>query len=170
MTAHTAADTAHLSSRMPPQSNEVERGVLGAMIRDNDAIDDVLDVLAAEDFYLDAHRKIAAVVFDLHRDGKPADTVVLFEELRRRKQLDDVGGAEYLADLWDAVPTAANAVYYAGIVREKAKARAIIHAGTVAARDAHDSTDSADEIAARLEREVADATGDRRGRPRSPRG
>ena len=67
---------------------------------------------------------------DLYNDGQPVDLVILADVLKKRKQLEDVGGDAYLAELWDAAPTAANAEYYAKIVRDKAIVRNLIHAGT----------------------------------------
>src|SRR6185369_10611762 len=71
-----------------------------------------------------------------------------------RKQIEDIGGAAYLAELWDAAPTAANAEYYARIVREKAIVRNLIHAGTELLRDAYDGSMQADELLAAAERKV----------------
>src|SRR5262245_15343347 len=96
----------------PPFSREAERGVLGAMFRANAIIPDVLARLRSHDFYTDAHQRIFLAVIALHAAGRPVDTVLLYEELRRRQQVENVGGAEYLADLWDAAPTSANWKYY----------------------------------------------------------
>ncbi|HET6572033.1 MAG TPA: DnaB-like helicase N-terminal domain-containing protein, partial [Fimbriiglobus sp.] len=140
--------------RLPPQSREAEKGVIGSVLRDNAVLSDILNVIRPDNFYFDAHQKIFQAVIDLYNDGKPVDTVILFETLRQRKQLEDVGGAEYLADLWDAAPTAANAEYYARIVRDKAVVRNLIHASTELLRDAYDGVTSADELLGMAERKV----------------
>ena len=120
-----------LTDRLPPQNLDAERSVLGSLLRDNDTINDVALLVSEGHFYTDAHQKIYRAILDLYDgQGKPADLVILAQELIRRGQLEDVGRASYLAQLWDAAPTAANAAYYAKIVRDHALARTLIHAGT----------------------------------------
>ena len=81
---------------------------------------------------------------------------MLHERLKKNKQLEDVGGVEYLGDLWEAVPTGANAEYHAKIVRDTAMVRSLIHAGTEILRDSYDRTQSADELVAQAERKIMD--------------
>jgi replicative DNA helicase len=140
--------------RLPPQSREAERGVIGSVLRDNAVLSDVIQIIRVENFYFDAHQKIFQAITDTYNDGKPVDLVILHEVLKQRKQLEDVGGVEYVADLWDAAPTAANAEYYARIVREKAIVRNLIHASTELLRDAYDGVTSADELLGMAERKV----------------
>src|SRR5437762_3282667 len=117
-----------LVERLPPFSREAERCVLGSMLRDNAVIGDILQIVRPDNFYADAHQKIFQGVCDLYDKGHPVDLVVLAELLKERKQIDDVGGYGGLAELWDAAPTAANAEYYARIVRDKSVIRNLIHA------------------------------------------
>src|SRR2546428_7474622 len=124
--------------RLPPQSRDAERCVLGSMLRDNGVIGDVLQIVRQENFYQDAHRKIFNGVVTLYDRGHPVDLVMLAELLKEQKQIEDVGGYSYFAELWDAAPTAANAGHYARIVRDKAVARYLIHASTEILRDAYD--------------------------------
>jgi replicative DNA helicase len=140
--------------RLPPQSAEAERSVLGSMLRDNGVIGDVVLIVRAENFYADAHQKVFAAIIALYEQGKPVDLVVLAEELKQRGHLDDVGGYAALAALWDAAPTAANAIYYARIVRDKAQVRNLIHAGTEILRDAYDQVQPADELVEAAERKI----------------
>jgi replicative DNA helicase len=143
--------------RLPPQSQEAERSVLGSLLRDNRVISDVVQILRKEDFYKDAHQKIFDAIVGIHdKGGQPVDLVILGEELRQRGQVEDIGGYPYLADLWDAAPTAANAEYYAKIVRDKALVRNLIHAGTEILRDAYDQTMPAAELIEAAERKVLD--------------
>jgi len=107
-----------------------------------------------DNFYYDAHQKIFQAISDLYNDGKPVDLVILFETLKARKQLEDVGGAAYLGELWEAAPTAANAEYYARIVRDKAVVRNLIHTNTELLRDAYDGVMSADELLGLAERKI----------------
>src|SRR5712692_5405756 len=134
------------TDRLPPQSREAERCVLGSMLRDNGVIGDVLQILRDENFYLDAHQKIFRGIIALYDRGNPVDLVMLAELLKEQKQIEDIGGYGYLGELWDAAPTAANAEYYARIVRDKAVVRYLIHASTEILRDAYDQVMPADEL------------------------
>jgi replicative DNA helicase len=82
------------------------------------------------------------------------DLVLLHDQLRKNKQLEDVGGAAYLAELWEAVPTGANAEYHAKLVRDAAMIRNLIHTGNEILRDAYDRTQPADEMVAQAERKI----------------
>src|SRR5205814_6757815 len=94
-------------------------------------------------------------ILALHdRGGQPVDLVTLTEELKLRGQLEDVGGYTTIADLWDAAPTAANAEYYAKIVRDRALVRGLIHASTEILRDAYDQGQPADELLEGAERKI----------------
>src|SRR5438552_1084728 len=142
--------------RLPPQSREAERCVLGSMLRDNGVIGDVLQIIRADNFYLDAHQKIHHAIVALYDKGHPVDLVMLAELLKEQKQIEDVGGYAYLGELWDAAPTAANAEYYARIVRDKAIVRHLIHAGTEILRDSYDQVAPADELLEGAERRILD--------------
>jgi replicative DNA helicase len=145
------------TERLPPQSREAERSVLGSMLRDNSVISVVVQFLRTEDFYADAHQKIYQAIVSLHdKSGQPVDLVLLAEELKQRGQVEDVGGYAYLGELWDAAPTAANAEYYARIVRDRALVRNLIHAGTEILRDAYDQAQPADELLEQAERKILD--------------
>src|SRR6516165_9688342 len=98
--------------RLPPQSREAERSVLGSMLRDNLIIGDVVLIVRADSFYSDAHQKIFAAILSLYEKNFPVDLVVLAEELKQRGQIKDIGDYGYLGELLEAAPTAANAVYY----------------------------------------------------------
>ena len=140
--------------RLPPQSKEAERGVLGSILRDNMVLNDIQNIIRPENFYYDAHQKIFNAINDEYNTGKPVDAMILFELLKKRKQIEDVGGASYIAELWEAAPTAALAEYYAKIVREKALIRNLIHTNTELLRDAYDGAMSADELLGQAERKI----------------
>jgi replicative DNA helicase len=116
--------------RTPPNNIDAEQSVLGGMLLSKDAIADVVEVLRSDDFYRPAHQMIYDVVTDLYGRGEPADAVTVFDELQKRGEMARVGGAAYLHTLTAVVPTAANAGYYAKIVREQAILRRLIEAGT----------------------------------------
>jgi replicative DNA helicase len=117
-------------AHLPPQSLEAEMAVLGSMMIERDAVEKAIDALDEKDFYQDAHRKIFRSMRGLYERGEAADFVTVGEDLRRNKQLDDVGGQAYLTDLLHKVATAAHVDYYAKIVREKAILREMINAAT----------------------------------------
>ncbi len=142
--------------RLPPQSKEAEQCVLGSMLRDNVVIGDILQIIRPDNFYLDAHQKICQAITGLYDQGHPVDLVVLAEELKNRKHIEDIGGYAYLGQLWDAAPTAANAEYYARIVRDKAIIRHLIHSSNEILRDAYDQAMPADELLESAERKVLD--------------
>jgi replicative DNA helicase len=144
------------TERLPPQSRDAERSVLGSMLRDNGVIGDVLQILRADNFYSDAHQKIFQGICALYDKGHPVDLVMLAEYLREQKQIEDVGNYGYLGELWDAAPTAANAEYYARIVRDKAVIRNLIHASTEILRDSYDQVHPADELLEGAERKILD--------------
>ena len=103
-----ASDREGVEQRLPPQSREAERCVLGSMLRDNGIIGDVMQIIQhADAFYQDAHQKIFQGIVALYDKGHPVDLVTLAEWLREQKYLDDIGGYAALPELWDAAPTAA---------------------------------------------------------------
>lgn len=145
-----------LADLLPPHDRDAEVATLSAMLVDPGCIDDMLSNLAGGDFYFDAHRKIFEAVADLTHDAKPVDLVTAREELRRRGLLDDVGGDTYLADVFTAVPTAANAKRHAGIIREAAIRRKLIHAAHEILRDAAAGSRPAEELLAEFEGKLFD--------------
>ena len=116
--------------RTPPQDVAAEQSVLGGMMLSKDAIADVIEVLRSTDFYRPAHELIFDAVLELYGRGEPADAVTVSDELTKKGSLARVGGAPYLHTLISSVPTAANAGYYARIVRERAVLRRLVEAGT----------------------------------------
>ena len=116
--------------RTPPQDLIAEQSVLGGMLLSKDAISDVVEILKERDFYRPAHELIFDAILDLYGRGEPADAITVSAELTKRGDIARAGGAPYLHTLINSVPTAANAGYYAKIVRERAIARRLVEAGT----------------------------------------
>ncbi|WP_434056267.1 replicative DNA helicase [Georgenia wangjunii] len=116
--------------RTPPQDIAAEQSALGGMLLSKDAIADVIEVLRGQDFYRPAHEMVYEAILDLYGRGEPADAVTVAAELTKRGEMGRVGGAPYLHTLIASVPTAANAGYYARIVREQAVLRRLVEAGT----------------------------------------
>ena len=123
-------ETDFSSHKLPPQHIEAEQSILGGILIENEAINRVTEILDADDFYREAHRKIFNALINLSERDEPADLITLTNELRKIDELDSIGGASYLASLIDSVPTAANIQYYARIVKEKAILRKLIQTST----------------------------------------
>ncbi|MCS7190993.1 MAG: AAA family ATPase, partial [Fimbriimonadales bacterium] len=111
-----------------PHSTEAEMSVLGSMMLDRDALERVAELLQVEDFYHPAHRTICEVIYSLYERNIAVDLLTVQEELRRRGQLEEVGGLPALVNIIESVPTAANAEYYARIVQEKSILRRLLRA------------------------------------------
>ncbi len=127
--SQSASDSAE-SLRTPPHSIEAEQAVLGGLLLDTNAWDQVGDSVSADDFYRPDHRLIFDAICALAAESKPCDVVTVSEYLERRARLDDAGGLAYLGTLARDTPTAANVRAYAQIVKERALLRGLISAGT----------------------------------------
>ena len=114
--------------RLPPQSVEAEQSVLGALLIDKDAVTEVAELLAPEDFYRPHHGAIYAAVLELFERREPVDIVTVSEVLERQDRLDEIGGSAYLTSLINLTPTAVNVVHYAKIVERKGVLRNLISA------------------------------------------
>lgn len=145
-------------ARVVPYSLDAERSVLGAILIENETINDALAVITDAAFFRDGHRRIFRAMQTLHEQRKPIDMTVLFEELGRTGDLDDAGGAAYIGSLVDGMPRSTNVEYYADIVRQKAMLRALIKAGQQIIGEAYESSDQADEILNRAEIAVMSVT------------
>lgn len=130
--------TSEILDRLPPHSLEAEMGVLGSILLDPNMCDDVALVLRPEDFYSDAHQKLYSQMMAMHDAGQRVDAMLLAERLRQAGEYEMVGGTAYVAEILQAVPVAAHAIYYARIVRDKATLRSLIHTSTEILRDAYD--------------------------------
>src|SRR5918999_5862548 len=153
--------TSQLSDRTPPQDMEAEQCVLGAMLMSKDAIADVVEVLRGADFYRPAHEQIYNAITDLYGRGEPADAVTVADELGKRGELLRLGGAPYLHTLLASVPIAANAGWYAEIVREKAVLRRLVDASVRIGQMSYAAEGDVDTIVDRAQAEVYSVT-DRR--------
>lgn len=151
------ADVADLTlERLPPQNVEAEMAVLGAMLIEENAIAEVMELLDERAFYRDVHRIIFAAAVDLYNHGKAVDLVTLADELRRQGVLDEVGGVASLTMLSTAVPTAANVKHYARIVKEKYLLRSLIHTATKIVQEAYEATDDVDALIDKAEHMIFD--------------
>ncbi|MEJ2697751.1 MAG: replicative DNA helicase [Candidatus Sulfobium sp.] len=147
--------------KIPPQNIEAEQSVLGAILIDNNALTTTLELLTHEDFYKDSHRRIFLAMAELFDRGEPIDIITLADHMKRKDDLDSVGGPQYLAALVSTIPTSANIRYHARIVREKAMIRGLLRSVTDIARNVYDGELDADELIDYAEKSVFDLS-DRR--------
>ncbi|TNY37694.1 replicative DNA helicase [Thermomonospora catenispora] len=141
--------------RTPPHDLTAEQSVLGGMLLSPNAIAEVVEVLKSSDFYRPAHQILYDTILDLYGRGEPADAVTVVAELTKRGEINRVGGASYLHTLMATVPTAANAAYYAKIVRERAVLRRLVEVGTRIVQLGYSSDGAdADEVLDRAQAEV----------------
>ena len=134
----SAVATLPMPDRQPPYAPEAEISVLGGMLIDGDAVARALEVVDDSMFYREANRRIFRSMARLFQRGQVIDPITISEELKKTDELEFVGGLAYLAELLDAVPTAANIEYHARIVRERALLRKLIEAASQTIRDAYE--------------------------------
>ncbi len=134
------------SARIPPQNIEAEASLLGCLMIDPDAYIQVGDVIRPEDFYDERHQKIFESIVSLHEKHSPVDVLTLSEQLKNTGYLDVVGGASYLTELTNFVPTASHAPQYAEIIATKAIRRRLIKATQIIANIGFDEQKSLQEL------------------------
>ena len=150
--------------RVPPQSVDAEESVLGGILLDINALDRVVEAMSVDDFYRESHRKIFRAMLALSEKNEPVDLITLTDTLRARGDLQDVGGATYLAELVDRVPSAANITHYARIVREKAVMRSLITVSNEIAGRCYDGQEDIEHFLDEAERLIFDVS-EKRIRP-----
>jgi replicative DNA helicase len=144
-----------LAERHPPMNLEAERSFLGSCLLDQRAIDDGAEILSGpEDFYRSVHEEIWRSMLELRESGKPVDPVTVADHLIGKGRFAAMGGDEFLTELVTAVPHAANASYYAGIIREKAIARRLLDAATETIREVYSLQKTASELVCCAEERV----------------
>ena len=141
-----------------PQSREAEMALLGSMIYDNEVIGDVVEQVGQREmFAYPAHQIVFEAVLRLHLERKPIDLVVLRDDLMKDRRLDQVGGTEYLASLVETMPSSANALQYAGIVRDKFLLRNIIETCQKIVHNATQVTEDVEQVRDEAEKAIFQA-------------
>ncbi len=128
------------SGRIPPQAVDFEEAVLGALMLEKNAVNDVIDVLNPESFYKDQHQKIYAVIHHLFGNSQPIDILTVTQELRNRGELEYVGGAYYISQLTNRIASAANVEHHARIIAQKYIQRELIRISSETIKSAYDET------------------------------
>jgi replicative DNA helicase len=132
--------------KLPPQSLEAEVAVLGSMLLDKEAISHAIEILNESCFYKDAHRKIYSAITNLYNENKAVDLITIVEELKRSGSLDEVGGPAFVTSIASSVPTSANIIHYAKIVKEKMVLRALINSATQIVTECYDQSQDVDNL------------------------
>ncbi len=141
--------------RLPPQDLEAEKSLLGSMLLVNDVIDEVVELVQPDHFYLDAHKQISAAIYRMHESGiRGIDVVTVAEQLQRTGQIEEVGGIGHLSEILNTVPHAAHAKYYAQIVRDKGILRNLIYACTDILSESYDSSQETSDILVKAEQTI----------------
>lgn len=143
-----------MAERTLPHNLEAEKSVLGAILINNQAFNQAAEVIDAQDFFRDAHRRIFEKMVGLTDRNEPVDFVTLTDELTRSGELDEVGGPAYVSGLTDGVPRSANVEYYARIVKEKSTLRRLIQASNEVLVRAYDAEEDADDLLDEAERTI----------------
>lgn len=142
------------ANQLPPQNQEAEQAVLGAIFLEPSSLTVASEILIPEDFYRAAHQKIFDVMLNLNDKGKAVDLITVTEELAAAKLLEDTGGVSYLSELAASVPTAANIEYYARIVEEKSLLRRLIRTATNIAQDGYSREDEVESLLSEAEKSI----------------
>ncbi len=119
-----------LLEKVPPHDIDAEESIISAVLIDNETLLDVLEILKPEDFYKKSHEKIFKAILELFSKDEPADLVTVATRLKEKEELEEVGGAAFLASIADTAPMAVNAIHYAKIIKGKSSLRALIHSAS----------------------------------------
>ena len=138
--------------KLPPQSVEAEKSLLGSLLLDKEAIIKVADFLQRRDFYKKSHQEIYQVILDLFEKGEPIDILSVSTRLKEKNLLEDIGDAGYLTELINYVPTASNVLNYAKIAQKKRILRDLIQAAYQIERLGHDESNDTDIVLDRAEK------------------
>lgn len=149
----------------PPNDTNAERALLGACLRDNDAIDDAAAIITEDDFYANGHQILWRAAMSMRAIQRPVDPVTLAEWIAASGDVRDVGGYGYLAELWDAAPSARNASEYAAIIRDYALRRRLMRAGQQMVSDASEPGRSGSDALQDAEKAILELG--ERGRPKA---
>ncbi|KRK64139.1 replicative DNA helicase [Companilactobacillus tucceti DSM 20183] len=150
-----------MTTRIPPNDKDAEQAVLGAVFLSQDALVESMEYVDAEDFYQHANQLVFQAMVNLNEQESPVDVVTVQNELDRLNQIEDIGGVSYLAELANAVPTAANISYYARIVKNKAVLRRLINAGTNIVSRSFEESEDLDTIIDQSEKDIMEVSENR---------
>lgn len=143
-----------LDGKLPPQVKELEEAVLGAVMIEQNAINEVIDILKEESFYVDAHQRIWRAIKLLYQNQNPVDLLTVTEQLKKNGELDAAGGPFFIAQLTNKVGSAANVEFHARLIAEKYIQRMLITASTEIIKDAFEDTTDVFELLDKAEKNL----------------
>lgn len=149
--------------RVPPHDVEAEAALLGAMLLDRDVVTELGDAIAAEYFYVTAHRLVFEAIVGLEAGGSAIDAVTLKDELRRRKTFEQIGGGETLVRLMESVPSSAGFRHHARIVRDNARLRALMQAAQGILGDCYEYAGQVDDLVDQAEQRIFQVGAEKKG-------
>ena len=148
------ADKTVPAGKIPPQNLDAEKSLLGAVLIDEETLADITEHVTLKDFYDKRHSVIYDAMMRLYEKRKPVDLLTLTDELKRKKELEDIGGSAYLTELTNYVPTSAHAESYAEIVAQKAVRRRLIKASAEISEMGFDEDSTTQELLQQAEAEL----------------
>lgn len=151
-------ETSLEAGKLPPQAPDLEQAVLGAMMLEKNAVNEAIDILQSESFYVEAHKRIFGAIHELFGKDQPIDLLTVTQELKRRGELDIVGGPFYISQLTNKVASSANVQYHARIISQKHILRELIRISADTVRDAYDETTDVFDLLDRSEQEMYQIT------------
>ena len=147
-----------IDGKLPPQAIELEEAVLGALMLDNEALSDTIDILKPEYFYKMEHQKIFDAIIVLFNESKPVDILTIIEQLKKSGELESIGGAFYITQLTNNVASSANTEYHARIIVEKFIQRSLIRISSTIIKDSFDETIDVFDLLSNAEQELFSVT------------
>ncbi|EHL98079.1 replicative DNA helicase [Lentilactobacillus parafarraginis] len=148
-------------NQVPPQNVEAEKAVLGSIFLSTDALIDAMEYLDPDDFYKRANQIVFQAMVELNDNDQAVDGITVTDALKNQNNLENVGGYQYIAELANAVPTAANVTYYAKIVKDKAILRRLIQTATNIVTDSYNTDDDVTTVLDNAERDIMNVAEDR---------
>ena len=140
--------------RVPPQAADLEEAVLGAIMLEQDALNNAIDILKPEVFYKEAHQKIFAAIAHLFQESLPVDILTVTSELKKKGELEFVGGAYYISQLTNRVASGANVEYHARIVLQKFIQRELIRVSSDIIKDSYEDSQDVFDILDKAEQQL----------------
>jgi replicative DNA helicase len=140
--------------KLPPQAQDLEEAVLGALMLEKSAVNDAIDILKPDSFYKDAHQKIYSVIQDLFQRSEPIDILTVTAELKSRGELDLVGGPYYISQLTNRIASSANTEFHARIISQKHILRELIRISSETIQMAYDETTDVFELLDKAEKDL----------------
>ncbi len=147
-----------IDGKLPPQAIELEEAVLGALMLDNEALSDTIDILKPEYFYRMEHQKIFDAIIVLFNESKPVDILTVIEQLKKMGALENIGGAFYITGLTNSVASSANTEYHARIIVEKFIQRSLIQISSNIIKDSFDETIDVFDLLSKAEQDLFSVT------------